>query len=63
MAYPYVGVTVEADVTGMVRFCRSSGHSFYLMFMHAVALAADGVPELRQRIHNDEIVEYDECPT
>ena len=63
LSYPYVGVTVEVDVTGMVRFCRSSGYSFYLTFMHAVALAADGVPELRQRIHNGEIVEYDECPT
>lgn len=63
LSYPYVGVTVEVDVTGMVRYCRSSGYSFYLTFMHAVALAADGVPELRQRIHNGEIVEYDECPT
>ena len=31
--------------------------------MHLAALAADEVPQFRQRIHDDGIVEYDECPT
>ena len=33
------------------------------MFIHAAALAADGVAELRQRIRNRGIIEYSECPT
>lgn len=63
LAYPYVGVTQEVDVTALVRFCKAHGVSFYLIFMHAAALAADGVPEFRQRIRDGGIVEYDECPT
>lgn len=63
LANPYVGITVDVDVTELVRFCRERKISFYLTFMHAVALAADGVPELRQRIHNGAIVEYSHCGT
>lgn len=63
LPYPYVGVTVEQDVTEAVRFSRETGRSFYLTFLHAAALAADAVPELRQRIRGDRIVEYSECPT
>ena len=63
LAYPYVGLTVDVDVTELLDFCRKQGCSFCLTFMHAAALAADQVPELRQRIHGDGIVEYDECPT
>ena len=63
LAYPYVGVTQEVDVTGLVRFCKEAGCSFYLTFMHIAALTADEVPELRQRIRDGGIVEYDACPT
>ncbi len=63
MAYPYVGVTAEADVTGLVKLCREKGFSFYLMALHAAALAADSVPEFRRRIDGGGVVEYDECPT
>ncbi len=63
MAYPYVGVTVDVDVTDLLALCRERGCSFYLMVLHAVALAADEVPEFRRRIDNGGIVEYDECPT
>ncbi len=63
MAYPYVGVTVDADVTDLLALCREKGYSFYLMVLHAVALAADEVDEFRRRIDNEGIVEYDACPT
>ena len=63
LAYPYVGTTVNVDVTDTVALCRQRGYSFYLVFLHEAALAADGVPELRQRIRQGGIVEYDECPT
>ncbi len=63
MAYPYVGVTVDVDVTDLLALCRERGCSFYLMVLHAAALAADEVPEFRRRIDNGGIVEYDECPT
>lgn len=63
LPYPYVGVTQEVDVTELVQFCRAEGVSFYLAFMHAAALAADSVPEFRQRIRDGGIIEYDQCPT
>lgn len=63
MAYPYVGVTVETEVTPLLALCREKGYSFYLMMLHAVALAADEIPELRQRIDNGGVVEYEACPT
>jgi chloramphenicol O-acetyltransferase type A len=58
-----VGVTQNVDVTELVNFCREKKYSFYLTFLHAAALAADEVPQLRQRIHEGGIVEYDACPT
>lgn len=63
MAYPYVGMTAEADVTDLLALCRKKQYSFYPMVMHAVALAADEVPEFRRRIEQGGIVEYDACPT
>ncbi len=63
LPYPYGGVTVDVEVTPLVRYARETRSSFYLLFLHAAALAADKVPELRQRIHDGGIVEYTECPT
>lgn len=63
LQYPYVGVTNNVDVTELVQFCKRKKCSFYLVFMHAVALAADDIAELRQRIQNRNVIEYSECPT
>lgn len=63
LSYPYVGTTANVDVTEALSYARRQGRSFYLTLLHAAALAADQVAELRQRIRGDGIVEYDECPT
>ena len=60
---PMLGVTVDVDVTALRAFCRAEGCSFYLAFMRCAARAANGVPQLRQRIRNGGIVEYDACGT
>lgn len=60
---PHVGVTVDVDVTELVRLCREKGWSFYLAFIRVAALAANAVPELRRRIRGEGIVEYDRCGT
>ena len=44
MPYPYVGVTVDTDVTGIVSFCKANGYSFYLTFLHAAHLAQGSPP-------------------
>ena len=63
LQYPYAGTTVNVDVTGLLAFCRNHHLSFYLTFLHIAALAADAVPELRQRIRSNGIIEYTQCPT
>ena len=63
LPYPYVGTTVDVDVTDILKYAKHHKRSFYLTFLHAVALAADSVAELRQRIHGEQIIEYSECPT
>ena len=63
MQNPQVGVTVEVDVTELVQRCKESGWSFYLAFIHAAALAANTVPELRRRLKGEGIVEYESCST
>lgn len=63
LQYPYVGVTSNVDVTELVQFCKNRNYSFYLVFLHAAALAADAVKELRQRLCGGKIIEYTACPT
>ncbi len=63
LPYPYLGTTAEVDVTHLLAFCRTHHVSFYLMFLHEAALAADSIPEFRQRIEGDGIADYNECPT
>lgn len=60
---PHVGLTVDVDVTDLAARCRQNGWSFYLAFLHLAAIAANRVPELRQRISEGGIVEYDACGT
>ena len=60
---PMLGLTVEVDVTALRDFCKREGCSFYLAFMRCAARAANGVPQLRQRIRDGAIVEYDACGT
>ena len=62
-AYPYVGMTVQSEVTGIVRAAKEREGSAFLACLYAVAQAANSVPELRQRIVNDGIVEYEHCDT
>lgn len=63
MANPFVGVTVNVDATELADACRREGRSFYAAMIHAAARAANRVPELRRRIIDGEVWEYDICPT
>lgn len=63
MIDPTVGVTVKVDVQPLLSFCKAGDHPFYTAFIHLAALAANAVPELRQRIRGDRIVEYSYCGT
>ena len=63
MPDPYVGVTVDVEVGPMLEVCRKEGWPFFLSFLYCVGRAANAVPELRQRIHEGGIIEFDACDT
>ena len=63
MAYPYVGVTVNVDITDFSSKAGKEGLPFFLTFCYCVAQAANGVPEFRQRIKDGRIIQYDWCQT
>ena len=62
-AYPYMGITANVDVTNLYNTAKKLGGSPFLAFLWAAANAANAVPELRQRIVDDRIVEFDHCDT
>lgn len=63
MAYPYVGLTVQADVTALRQATQDSGSSFFLACLYCAARAANAIPELRQRVIDGGIAEFDHCDT
>ena len=61
MGYPYVGVTVNVDITGFLIRVKENKLPFFLTFLYNVSSAANAVPELRQRISCNDIIEYQQC--
>ena len=62
-AYPYMGMTANVDVTNLYNAAKKLSGSPFLSFLWAAANAANSIPEMRQRIVDEQIVEYDFCPT
>ena len=61
LAYPYVGFTANVDVTKPIRFAKEKGGSSFLAILYVAIQAANSVPELRQRVQDGKIVEFDFC--
>ena len=57
LAYPYMGLTANVDVTNLIRFAKEKGGSTFHAVLWAAAKAANAVPELRQRIVDGGILE------
>ena len=62
MAQPYAGLTVSVEITSFLEKLQAEGAPFFLSFLYCVCRAANRVPQLRQRIREERIVEYDHCP-
>lgn len=62
-SYPYVGLTVNMDITNLIAALKKEKLPFFLSFCYCIAIAANGVPEFRQRIIDHKIVEYKFCKT
>ena len=63
LANPYVGLTVNVDVTALLEWTKETHSSFFLSFLYAAVRAANSVPELRRRIRGERVVEYANCPS
>ncbi len=63
MAYPYVGITTDVDITDFIFHIKEKKYPFFLTFLWCVAKAANEIPELRQRIYKKGILEYENCGT
>ena len=61
LAYPYVGFTANVDVTNLLRFAKAHQGSGFHAILWCASQAANAVPQLRQRIKGDGIVEFDHC--
>ena len=61
MQQPCVSITVQIDITDWLSRLKASGCPFFLSFQYAVVRVANRIPEFRQRIVDDKIVEYDYC--
>ncbi len=61
LAYPYVGMTANVDVTGLLAAAKRRGKSSFMACLYACCQAVNAVPALRQRIREGKIVEFDRC--
>lgn len=60
-AYPYVGTTVNVDISALLGKIKEEKLPFFLSVCYCASRAANCVPELRQRIRKGEIIEFDRC--
>lgn len=63
LAYPYVGISVNIEITELLSGMKAKDLPFFLSFHYCIARAANQVPEFRQRITDDGIIEFDHCKT
>ncbi|RKM57636.1 chloramphenicol acetyltransferase [Butyrivibrio sp. XB500-5] len=61
MVYPFVTMTVQVDISDWIVRLKKAKYPLFLCFQYAVSRAANAVPEFRQRIKGDGIIEYDYC--
>lgn len=61
MGYPYVGTTVNVDITEWIDWVKKQGYPFFHSFLYAITNAANMVSAFKQRIKDDSIIEYERC--
>jgi chloramphenicol O-acetyltransferase type A len=55
---PYFSITADIDITAY-RCALPKGGRFTIGLVHALAVAANAVPEFRQRIRGDDVIEFE----
>ena len=63
LAYPYVGTTVNVDISDLLVKIRDENLPFFFTVCYCVSRAANSIPAFRQRIKDGRIIEFDRCRT
>ncbi len=58
MDQPHFNICVPVDITGFPEQVRQGGHNFTAAVAYALSRAANEIPEFRQRIRQDKVVEH-----
>jgi len=62
MDVPYASLCAQVDVTRLHQGAKERGISFTVALVHALATAANAVPEFRQRIRGEDVIEHEVVP-
>jgi chloramphenicol O-acetyltransferase type A len=57
--YPHFSLSVNVDLTTFYQFVKQSGISFNVATVYTVARAANAIPEFRQRIRMEKVIEHE----
>jgi len=57
--YPYFSITTDIDITLLRKTLKERAPSFSVGLVYVLARAANAIPQFRQRIREDEVVEYE----
>lgn len=58
--FPYINLTADVDVTGLVAFCNENGLSSYLAFIHTAHHTASGIENFHYRTIDGRPAIFDE---
>jgi len=56
---PMVGLCAKADITQLYRYCKQKETSVFLTYCYVACKAVNQIPELKTRIENEDVVQYD----
>ncbi len=53
--FPYIVLSARVDVTGLLRYCRQNGLSFYFALIYACTRTADAIEPFRYRFRDRDV--------
>jgi chloramphenicol O-acetyltransferase type A len=57
--FPYLNINANVDVSKLVPWCKENGFSLFSAIAYITSRSANDIPELRQRIRGDQVVEHE----
>jgi chloramphenicol O-acetyltransferase type A len=57
--HPHFNMCVNVDVTAFYPFVKRNGYSLTVSMVYVIARASNAIPEFRQRIRGDQVVEHE----